>query len=177
MSLYYRIYCETDSKWEYLWSNSEPTTCPTNAGHSVNSNSISKRRAKFDEDFTLNLKLTKQEMDESTFMEMLSFLYRGSDNVGVLKKIEITYSMDKNGKYKTGSANFSFYLQVRDITNDTIVYETSEQPATEIISSGEIEVNNAVCSSNPASWCILIKKGSNAGNINIRHIRLVFMNN
>ena len=36
----YRIYCQTDSKWEYIWNDIAPTTCPVNVAHTVNSNSI-----------------------------------------------------------------------------------------------------------------------------------------
>jgi len=37
----YRIFCSTDNVWRYVWSNTPPTTCPDNVGHSVNSNSVS----------------------------------------------------------------------------------------------------------------------------------------
>ena len=33
----YRIYCVTDSKYEYQWAEQEPTTCPTNTGHTIDS--------------------------------------------------------------------------------------------------------------------------------------------
>jgi hypothetical protein len=37
----YRIYCITDSKWEYVWKETSPTTCPANNTHIVNENSVS----------------------------------------------------------------------------------------------------------------------------------------
>ncbi len=37
----WKIYCITDSKWEYVWSETAPTTCPTDTGHTVNPNSVS----------------------------------------------------------------------------------------------------------------------------------------
>lgn len=40
----YKIYCETDAKWEYVWldeNQAAPTTCPTDSGHTVTSNSVS----------------------------------------------------------------------------------------------------------------------------------------
>jgi hypothetical protein len=40
----FKIYCETDETWEYVLKEdgqSAPTTCPTNAGHTVTSNSVS----------------------------------------------------------------------------------------------------------------------------------------
>ena len=36
----YRIYCETDSTWEYVFRTTPPTVCPDDAGHTVNANSI-----------------------------------------------------------------------------------------------------------------------------------------
>jgi len=39
----YRIRCTTDNTWEYEWkkeSDPVPTACPTNGGHSINSNTI-----------------------------------------------------------------------------------------------------------------------------------------
>ena len=37
----YKIYCNTDSKWEYMWGVTPPTTCPTNTAHSVDLSSVS----------------------------------------------------------------------------------------------------------------------------------------
>ncbi|MBA42966.1 MAG: hypothetical protein CMF62_03020 [Magnetococcales bacterium] len=39
----YRIYCETDSKWEFVWreeNQSQPTTCPVDTNHNINSSSV-----------------------------------------------------------------------------------------------------------------------------------------
>jgi len=33
----YRVYCTTDSTYEYTWDEDEPTTCPTNTAHSIDS--------------------------------------------------------------------------------------------------------------------------------------------
>jgi hypothetical protein len=41
MTIYkYRIWCVTDSKYEYVWAESPPTTCPTNTAHSVDTGKI-----------------------------------------------------------------------------------------------------------------------------------------
>ena len=34
----YRLYCNTDSTYEYIWSETEPTTCPTNTAHTIDAN-------------------------------------------------------------------------------------------------------------------------------------------
>jgi hypothetical protein len=36
----WRIYCNTDNRWEYVWSETQPTTCPINTNHTVNNNSV-----------------------------------------------------------------------------------------------------------------------------------------
>lgn len=38
----YRIYCDTDSKWEFVFASSPPTVCPTDGGHTVRSDSVVK---------------------------------------------------------------------------------------------------------------------------------------
>ncbi|QKF94439.1 hypothetical protein QKU48_gp0981 [Fadolivirus algeromassiliense] len=36
----YRLYCNTNSQWEYTFSQTLPSTCPINGTHSINNNSI-----------------------------------------------------------------------------------------------------------------------------------------
>ena len=36
----YRVWCDTDSKWEYMWAETTPTKCPTNTAHSIDSAKI-----------------------------------------------------------------------------------------------------------------------------------------
>jgi hypothetical protein len=31
----YKVWCDTDSKWEYVWLEDTPTVCPFNAGHAI----------------------------------------------------------------------------------------------------------------------------------------------
>lgn len=38
----WRIWCNVDQRWEEVTSTTAPTVCPTNVGHSVNINSVSK---------------------------------------------------------------------------------------------------------------------------------------
>lgn len=37
----WRIYCATEDTWKYVWSETAPTTCPTDTAHTVNLDSIS----------------------------------------------------------------------------------------------------------------------------------------
>lgn len=36
----YRVYCTTDSKYEYVWAETEPTACPVNTAHTIDTNTI-----------------------------------------------------------------------------------------------------------------------------------------
>jgi len=38
---YYKIYCNTDSQYEYVWAEESPTVCPVNDGHTVDLTSVS----------------------------------------------------------------------------------------------------------------------------------------
>jgi len=173
MSTFYKIYCETDSKWEYEWGNTPITVCPINGGHAVNSNSVSDLEEIFCHDFTLNTKIAKEDMDVTTYKEIFSFSYNGSDKVGSLRRIEITSSMDPHGIYETDSTDFGFFLKVRDLTNNTDIYETAQIAGDETVISNTTDFV-CTCASTPCSWCIQIKKANNAGNTFIRHIRLNF---
>lgn len=37
----YRVWCSTDSQWEYVWAEAAPTTCPTDTGHTIDSGQTS----------------------------------------------------------------------------------------------------------------------------------------
>lgn len=34
---YWRVYCTTDNQYEYVWNDSEPTVCPVNNSHTIDS--------------------------------------------------------------------------------------------------------------------------------------------
>ena len=36
----YRIYCETEQTYVYTWAETEPTTCPNNPAHTINTDTI-----------------------------------------------------------------------------------------------------------------------------------------
>lgn len=38
---YYKLWCNTDNQWEYVWRETDPVVCPTNSAHTIDTNSIS----------------------------------------------------------------------------------------------------------------------------------------
>lgn len=90
----YRIYCDTDSKWEYIWDTVEPTVCPTNAGHTVNSNSVSdedKVKSKTIDDTDSPYKIKKKALlCDTTSGNIDVYLRKASKNTNrysIIKKI------------------------------------------------------------------------------------------
>jgi|GEM_PF-6208900 len=41
---FYRVYCETEGKMVYAWSQEKLTACPNNAGHTIKANSVTQMR-------------------------------------------------------------------------------------------------------------------------------------
>jgi len=37
----YRVWCNTESGWQYVWAEEEPTVCPNNTGHTIDSDKTS----------------------------------------------------------------------------------------------------------------------------------------
>lgn len=37
----YRVYCNTEDKYEYIWNDTTPTNCPSNVAHTIDTNTIS----------------------------------------------------------------------------------------------------------------------------------------
>ena len=52
MSKYYRIYCETDDKWEYQWVDTGVTQCPSNPAHTVTIDGTSPQQLSFKDKVT-----------------------------------------------------------------------------------------------------------------------------
>lgn len=52
---YYRVWCTTDSKWEYIWDTVVPTTCPANGAHTIDASKITIEETRQPKPFNLSL--------------------------------------------------------------------------------------------------------------------------
>lgn len=62
---HYRLWCITDSKWEYVWVDSEepaPTLCPTNTAHTLDPAKTSIYEAKDDDSITVRAQTDGYQM-------------------------------------------------------------------------------------------------------------------
>ncbi len=60
----WKLYCETESIWIYMWASDAPTSCPNNAAHTITSGSISQ---------------VNELSDESSFVRMYQSYYTSPD--------------------------------------------------------------------------------------------------
>lgn len=118
----YRIYCTTDSKMEYVIASAEPTECPTNAAHTVSSDSICiiQKDVKVNDgtptDLTLSdyKQLRYNEIDGKT-MALIApgFTYDG-------KQFSLSIPAQNNWSgLHDNSADFIFPYDITTIDNDT----------------------------------------------------------
>ena len=50
----YRIYCETESTYAYIWAETEPTVCPNNNTHTIDSGSITIIEQQLDDELRMS---------------------------------------------------------------------------------------------------------------------------
>lgn len=102
MSIFYkfRIYCETDNKWEYIWDTVAPTICPTTSGHTVNSNSVnfieeinSKTIDNTDVDYKVNEKAVLCDTTNGNIDVYLRKASKNENNISIIKKIHANYTL------------------------------------------------------------------------------------
>ena len=180
MTSYYRIYCETNSKWEYEWTNIAPTVCPTDESHTINTNSIQKvptvvtyKRFEF-----ANKKYKKKDLKTNSWKKLTSYQFPGTDEIGCLRRINIIAYMNKDKSNKEGTSTFGYYVRIYDKTNTTIIYDTSYCAGTDLVQNYNFEdLINSNQSSDGAIWEISVKKGSKAGDLYLDGVDLYFYKN
>lgn len=108
--LYYRIYCNTESAYTYVWKESTPSVCPNNNTHSINTETISvidnvhSAAGIFDNDG----KLTVNSGGATQFGEQRVSMYKPIFQIYALYNIinEQIYSIfSANGGTITGNVN------------------------------------------------------------------------
>jgi len=80
---HYKIYCNTDSQYEFVWAEDPPTVCPMNNTHSVNTDSIA-----IDDQVANNIVKIKEESvptGENFMAECHSIDYATGPNVSTSK--------------------------------------------------------------------------------------------
>ena len=179
MTSYFRVYCNTDNKWEYTWSDEYPNECPVNSNHNINENSISKIpiESVISKRFEFNsYKFKKETLSTQYWTKLTTFAYAGKNTVGFLRKIVIVSRMDENNGIKDGDINnnFGFSFRIYDKTNQELIYDTYVDGSSEEELFKFQDMNNNNQSNNDALWQLAIKKDENSGDIYIEGIDLYF---
>lgn len=110
MSKRWRIYCTEpeDEGFKYVWSDTAPTECPNDSGHSYNSNSISQigREAPL-----LRLVPHTRKVRGSNYTQIAIISFNPNDYDGTLRRIQALSYMD------TGTTSYD--IELFDLDNNT----------------------------------------------------------
>lgn len=182
MSYKYRLYCITDSRWEYIWNNVDPgvtvshgiTECPTNNGHTINPNSISDtgiiEKQKYHINTNLNIK--KKNLSTINYTDVNKFIFEGMDSNFKLTNFNIVSSMNQHSNGKIGDIGFEYTIRIYDKTNRNIICSQQIQGnPLEAIAKSTTGLNIPTTES---IFAVQILLGSKGGDINIDNIDLIF---
>lgn len=116
----YKIYCETDSKWEEVIASVEPTQCPVDNVHTVKADSVSV----IENDILVRdgtaLSITLAELKQLRYNEIdgktAALIAPGFTYDGKQFSLSVTAQMNWNG-LKTNEADFSWPVAISTIDN------------------------------------------------------------
>ena len=149
MSTKWRIYCTTEIGWVEIWSDTPPTECPNNAGHTVNSNSVQELDVSEE---LLRIHNNKSD-NNSNFTRLLKFHYNPITN-GVIRHCRAII-------YKSGNMT-DFTVEIFDATNQNEMLNTNVSNEVE-----ETIVDLGLLSNVPTSSAIIeVSMKRNGGNNN-----------
>ncbi len=141
MSTKWRIYCTEpgDEGWQTAWSDTAITTCPNNAVHSVNSNSVNEIAL---EEEAFRITPTILESDSTEFLRMVRIHYSDSHH-GTLRRIKFIGN-------KTGNIS-SYDVEVYDVTNQVSLISTN------FTNTGVDDLNDLGAISSPPSGDVILE--------------------
>jgi len=133
----YRIYCVTEATQVFVWADSEPTECPNDAGHTIDSDSIAiveRKRQKVHTYAHLEFNtgnLPYVEIEGDSWVTIGAFEYSGCDDFHANKITAIVS--------RTGTTNES-RIRLRDVTNgNTIEGKTFSEEEQQVISDDSFQ--------------------------------------
>ena len=183
MTTRYRIFCETDNKWEQTWSDVPLTQCPVNAGHTVISNSTQEVPIKYGTGIRLefkNSKYSRKQLRTGSWKKLTTYGFPGTDTIGFLRSMNIVsnmkaYNGKKNDVNGNGNSKFGYYIRIYDQTNKQTVYESGFLGGTSAEDLKMItDINDSNLSSGPALWIIGMRRDDHSGDAYLDGIDMYF---
>ena len=112
----YRIWCEDEAAQVFVWAETTPTECPNDAGHAIDSNSITVIGNSPSNSYcVLNFHTGTNpyvEVDSDSYVTIAAFRYCGSD-IFPISRVEVIAS-------RAGEVGESKY-RLRDVTNNNSI--------------------------------------------------------
>lgn len=136
----YRIYCNTEATWKYVWDTEEPSKCPSSDSHSVNLNSIMIINVIKDDEVVI--KQEKTPTGGRLRVSTIDFIVEPSTTGILTKSFPINLTMLGTSS-KTQDSQENDNLSVHIAPNTTIGAITSpcDNGATSIIVSSTVITN------------------------------------
>ena len=147
MSINYRIYCNTEVGWVSTWSDTAPTACPNDAGHSVNENSV--------QELSISQELLRipihANSKSNTFSRLSKFQFNPTVN-GTIRTAKAIC-------YKEGTMT-DFTVQIYDATHNLEIINVTISNTVE-----ETVVDLGAVTNHPTENCVLeVSIKRNGGN-------------
>jgi hypothetical protein len=113
MPLYrYRIWCDTDNQYEYVWSSELPTECPTDAGHTIDTSKISRIGVKNQSSF-IEQTVINQDVKQTSYKTVGEIIHLGIDDNGQILEAKVIAYKD--------SGVTSYDVRIVDKENGSVV--------------------------------------------------------
>ena len=155
----YRIWCDTDSKWEYVTQDIDaavPTVCPTDGGHTVDTDKTAITETNeadvyrnVGKEMEFSWADNSERANSADYSIISRFGFDGSDNIGTPIAVKMLSHM--------GSAT-DYRIRLYDITNSLVICESA------VLTNTDPELKDCGTVSNipttPAVWELQGKRTS-----------------
>lgn len=119
MSIRYRVYCKTDQRFEYVWTDTLPTECPVDPAHDINVDSIESYE---EEHEVYPISCARYKTKNKSYTRILTFHY-DEHTMGIIRRFEYMSYMDKKNEDDDNNPP-SYWIEVYDQTTSTSLMET-----------------------------------------------------
>lgn len=155
----YKLWCATDSKWEYVWSTIVPTACPTNAVHTIDTDSI----VVIEEVNATEIRVNEESTKTGGHFCVRGFNWTIPGSVG-------TYTFDESWPYPISFLAFKLQPEtehIGDVVSITIAPNTTVGAITSAVTAGDttFNVSSTVLDYIKLGYCPHLYDGINTNNL------------
>jgi hypothetical protein len=118
----YRVWCDTDSKYEYVWAETAPTACPTDTGHTIDTSKTSIVESRGDDFVDIS------NVHDETGRPQLRVESRDDHDTTQFTNTGDSWTTVTGESVGTGDATTTvFYLDNLEVRNVTVYVDAAEE--------------------------------------------------